>query len=174
MYITVNVQFFTAALYISFGFFFVNMITLPPPPTPPKMNKIKLCFFYHVMNVMGVSLYIPVRRKYVKWLPHELWYIYSYMYSTSYRLPNIQLFRFFDKFWYCYAYTNALWNSLFVREILFRFMNDSERIWIIYKINNLTTDQGIWNGLFNHFFSLHRIIEILKIVLNENVGNVGG
>lgn len=142
MYITVNVQFFTAALYISFGFFFVNMITLPPPPTPPKMNKIKLCFFYHVMNVMGVSLYIPVRRKYVKWLPHELWYIYSYMYSTSYR-PNIQLFRFFDKFWYCYAYTNALWNSLFVREILFRFMNDSEKIWIIYKINNLTTDQGI-------------------------------
>lgn len=143
MYITVNVQFFTAALYISFGFFCKHDYPNPPTPTPPKMNKIKLCFFYHVMNVMGVSLYIPVRRKYVKWLPHELWYIYSYMYSTSYRLPNIQLFRFFDKFWYCYAYTNALWNSLFVREILFRFMNDSEKIWIIYKINNLTTDQGI-------------------------------
>lgn len=44
-----------------------------------------------------------------------------------------------------------------------------------YKINNFTTtDQGIWNALFNHFFSLHRIIEILKIVLNENVVNVGG
>lgn len=36
MYITVNVQFFTAALYISFGFFFVNMITLPPPPHPTQ------------------------------------------------------------------------------------------------------------------------------------------